>query len=50
MSRWRDCHPPAIGPNLKPEIILCHCLLDREAYAYSQGTGDFRHVLGDFLE
>ena len=33
MSRWRAYRPPAIGPNVKPEILLCHCLLDRGAYA-----------------
>ena len=33
MGRWRAYHPPVIGLNLKPEILLCHCLLDGGAYA-----------------
>ena len=32
MMRWRGYHPPCIGPILKPEILLCHCLLDGEVY------------------
>ncbi len=33
MSRWQAYRLPAIEPNLKPEILLCHCLLDGGAYA-----------------
>ena len=36
MSRWRAYRPPSIGPNLKPEILLCHCLLDGGAYVMTQ--------------
>ena len=31
MSCWRSYCPPTIGLNLKPEILLCHCLLDGDS-------------------
>lgn len=35
MRRWRDSQRPAIRPNLKLEILPCHCFFDGAAYEMS---------------
>jgi len=34
MMPWPGCHRPPIGPGSPPEVLLCHCLLDGEAYDF----------------
>jgi len=38
MMPWPGCHRPPIGPGSPPEVLLCHCLLDGEAYVWTSAN------------
>jgi len=41
---WPGCHRPPIGPGSPPEVLLCHCLLDGEAYGAKFQYGPFKGI------